>query len=72
MSTNAQGKLKPRSEITREEGELGFLIIPRAQGLPNRKSFLRYRKCFFELKYSYPLQNILKSWLVMSMLASLK
>ena len=30
-STNAQGKLKPRSVITREEGELGFLNIPRAQ-----------------------------------------
>jgi hypothetical protein len=28
-STNAQGKLKPRSVIMREEGELGFLIIPR-------------------------------------------
>ena len=31
-STNAQGKLKPRSVITREEGELGFFIFPRAQG----------------------------------------
>ena len=30
-STNAQGKLKLRSVITREEGGLGFLIIPRAQ-----------------------------------------
>ena len=30
-STNAQRKLKPRSVITRESGELGFLIIPRAQ-----------------------------------------
>ena len=30
-STDAQGKLKPRSVIMREEGELGFLIIPRAQ-----------------------------------------
>ena len=30
-STDAQGKLKPRSVITREEGGLGFLIIPRAQ-----------------------------------------
>ena len=29
--TDAQGKLKLRSVITREEGELGFLIIPRAQ-----------------------------------------
>ena len=30
-STDAQGKLKPRSVIMREEGKLGFLIIPRAQ-----------------------------------------
>ena len=30
-STYAQGKLKLRSVITREEGGLGFLIIPRAQ-----------------------------------------
>ena len=30
-STDAQGKLKPRSVITREEGGLGFLIITRAQ-----------------------------------------
>ena len=30
-STDDQGKLKPRSVNLREEGELGFLIIPRAQ-----------------------------------------
>ena len=33
-STDAQGELKPRSVIMREEGELGFLIIPRAQPTP--------------------------------------
>ena len=33
-STDAQGKLKPRSVITRQEGGLGFLIIPRAQPNP--------------------------------------
>ena len=30
-STDAQGILKPKSVIPREEGGLGFLIIPRAQ-----------------------------------------
>ena len=30
-STDAKGKLNPRSVIAREEGELGILIIPWAQ-----------------------------------------
>ena len=32
-STGAQGILKPKSVIPREEGGLGFLIIMRAQSL---------------------------------------